>query len=204
MKMKKVKIFTLLFALTLIMSATASARVTQQMPNQTLRPNQEEEVSADMCSTADAQSVVIAWASEDTGELHLSIAVREYNKGDCVEFKLVNADIETDGTWADHDFDFPSDLNPSLGEDYHQEFFRNETVKHVFVQLPDEDVTLTAICGVPGHRAAGMETTIKVGAGSGDESSSSDTGSSPGFGLIAAFTAFAMLASVPVIRRKLR
>jgi hypothetical protein len=199
MKMKKLKFFTLLFALTLVMSMTASARVNQQMPNQTLRPNQEEEVSADMCSTADEQSVVVAWASEDTGELHLSIAVREFAKGDCVEFKLVNADIETDGTWADHDFDFPMDLNPSFSEDYHQEFFRNETVKHVFVQMPDEDVTLTAICGVPGHRAAGMETTIQVGAGS-----DSDTGSSPGFGFAAAFTAFAVLAAIPVLRRKLR
>ena len=144
-----------------------------------LNVKQEEVVSDDTCAASDASLnvVAIAWASEDTGALHLNISHHEVDKNACIEFELVNADIETDGTWADHDFDFPADLNKDTGmADFHQEFFRNETVRHLFVQMPNQDTTLTLICGVPGHKAAGMMTYIDVGAGS---PKPSDTASSP-------------------------
>jgi len=196
---------------TLTVGSGSSASLSSQPAQQShVTPNQDT-VSADQCSTPDMKVVAIAWANEDTGALHLNVSHHQYSKGDCVQFQLVNADIENDGSYADHDFDFKASLNPALSSDFHQEFFRNSSVKSVFFMMPNSDATLTLICGVPGHRAAGMQNTLTVGAGAQMSSSSmsssntgsgTDTGNSPGFTIVIAITALSALAAVPTLRRK--
>lgn len=161
-----------------------------------VKPQFTDTITPNMCSKADAYTVVIAWANEETDALHFTASVTHYKKGDCVNVRLVNADIETDGSYADHDFDIAA-AESGISVDFHQEFNQNGTMRSFFVQMPNADQHVIAFCGITGHRAAGMYIDFWVGS-----ATSKGSSSSPAFTLIIGLMSLTTLAVITKRFRK--
>jgi len=189
----KLRIVSLLVAIVMIagivgtvQASTQPATTTSTHLNQTMT-----KITPDQCSNPET-TVNISTAQTSDGGLAFSPSTIHVNKSECVQVRLLNP------LGQDHDFDIRKAENNGLVNDVHNEFPLNSTWTNVTttIQFPSQDAAITWFCGIPGHRAAGMEGQFIVGAG---PTSSSKT---PGFELFTAATALFAIVAIPVVRRK--
>jgi len=187
----KTKVFTLLLAVVIMAGVVAAAQAsTQPAANTTPVIRADPAVTADQCDSP-TQTVTIKTAQTSDGGLAFSPNSINIDKGACVKVQLQNPLGE------DHDFDVRKAENNGLVEDVHAEFPLDPTWTNVStnIQFPNQDAEILWFCQITGHRAAGMEGTFVVGAGTSNKT--------PGFGIFAASAALFAAVAIPMYRRKL-
>lgn len=143
--------------------------------------------------TTPTESVTIK--AEATGAAFNTTQIKA-SKGACLKLTFINA-----ATSDQHDFTLER-ANGSTWVHMHlmnssMDPFGDGPGKGIsYLQMPNEDLTLSYFCSVTGHQAAGMEGTLIIGKGS-------SSGFLPGFDMLTTFLAISfLLITIPVFQRR--